>query len=291
MLVLLAGRVEAASIFEFDVFAARNVIVGVGTEVGQTTNQSLVGAGTTVVNVGDASLNGTAGIHGDLRAGDDVTLGNNSFVTGTITNPDAFTTGSGVTFGAHVVAEPDLPTLPAATVFSHGVTSQSVANGGTLNLAPGSYLNITLGGAATLNLSAGDYFLNSLTAGNGLTINVDLTGGEVNIFVTDAFSAGGIQAMNLTGGTFQDVNVETHHANANAFRVGGGNGTNWKGNVFTPFGDIHLGSGSSTGLVEGFLWAGRDVDLEHGLVVVPEPTTLAVLAVALGALGAAGRRP
>ena len=164
-------------------------------------------------------LNGTAGIHGDLRAGDDVSLGNNPFVTGTITNPDAFTTGSGATFGSHVTGEPDLPTLPAATVFLDGTTSQSVGNNATMTLAPGSYLNITLGGAATLNLTAGDYFLNRLMAGNGLTINVDLTSGDVNIFVTDFFRAGGISAMNLTGGTFQNVNVETHHVGVNAFLV------------------------------------------------------------------------
>jgi hypothetical protein len=275
------GRADAASIFEFDVFAARNVFIGVGTVVGEASNPSLVGAGTDLMNVGDGTLNGAAGINGDLRTGDDVTLGNGSFVTGTITNPDAFNAAASATFGAHVVAEPDLPTLPAATVFSAGATSHSVGNGGHITLPPGSYLNITLGGAAVLNLSSGDYFLNRLSAGNGLTINVNLAGGDVNIFLVDQFTVGGIVAMNLTGGTFQDVNVETHHVGLNAFRVGGGSGTNWKGNVFTPFGDIHLGSGSSTGLVEGFLWAGRDVDLEHGLVVVPEPTSLALLAVGL----------
>jgi hypothetical protein len=104
-----------------------------------------------------------------------------------------------------------------ATVFSHGATSQSVGNNATMTLAPGSYLNITLGGAATLNLTAGDYFLNRLTAGSGLTINVNLGSGDVNIFVTEFFRAGGISAMNLTGGTFQDVNVETHQAGANAW--------------------------------------------------------------------------
>jgi PEP-CTERM motif len=280
-----AASANGAVISEFGIYAANNVTLGVGTIVGKPSQHVLVGAGTMVVGVGDTKLNGTAGIYGDLRAGDDVSLGNNTFVTGTITNPDQFTVGSGVTYGAHVVAMPDLPTLPAAAVFSNGVTNQTVANGATLNLAPGSWNDITLGGAATLNLTAGDYYLKSVSAGNGLTINVALGGGNIRLFITEDFSVGGTIAMNVTGGDWHNVYAEAHKSGLNAFRIGGGNGTQWKGSVFTPFGDIHLGSGSSgTGVIQGYLWAGGNVDLEHGLdVTVPEPTSLALLSA--GAVG------
>jgi len=122
--VMSAANTAMASVVitDFAIYAQRDVKIGVGTIVGLPSQLSLVGAGTMVVGVGDAQLNGTAGIHGNLRAGDDVSLGNSTFVSGTITNPDQFTVGSGVTYGAHIVAMPDLPTLPVATVFSNGLT-------------------------------------------------------------------------------------------------------------------------------------------------------------------------
>jgi hypothetical protein len=274
---LVAAPLQAASISAFSIYAQNNVQIGSGTIVGTPTQLALVGAGTGAVAVGDASLNGTAGIYGDLRAGDDVSLGNNAFVTGTITNPDQYTIGSGVVVGSHVVAMPDLPVLPAATDFTVSGASQTVANGGTLTLAPGFYQDITLGGAATLNLTAGDYYLNSLQAGNGLTINVALGGGDIRLFIKTTFNAGGIAAMNLTGGTWANVYAEaqgfgvTGSALNNVFRISGGNGTNWKGTVLTTNGGIHLGSGSSTGTIEGYLWSAQNVDLEHGLNVIPPP--------------------
>jgi hypothetical protein len=282
VLALFASPLEAVPITDFHIYAARNVIIGGSSVVGTPSQNSNVGAGTMVVGVGDGTVAGGAGIHGNLSAGDDVTLNNNSFVTGTVTNPDAFNVGSGVTYGAHVSAMPALPTLPAATVFSDGVLDQSVGNGGTLTLIPGSYDDITLGGAATLNLSAGDYFLSSVTAGNALTINADVTGGDIHLYVTLEFNAGGTVAMNLTGGTWRNVFAETHSTSVNAFRIGGGSGTNWHGSVFTPNGGIHFGSGSSNGTVEGYLWAGLDVDIEHSLdVIIPEPSSYVLLAIGL----------
>lgn len=293
---------HAASLSAFSIYARNNVQIGVGTVVGTPTQYALVGAGTGAVAVGDASLNGTAGIYGDLRAGDDVSLGNNAFVTGTITNPDQYTTGSGVTVGAHVTAMPDLPTLPSATAFVVSGINQSVGNGGVLNLVAGSYQNITLGGAATLNLTAGDYYLNSLQAGNGLTINVALGGGDVRLFIKTTFNAGGVSAMNLTGGTWANVYAEaqgsgvTGSALNNVFRIGGGSGTNWKGTVLTTNGGIHLGSGSSSGTIQGYLWSAQNVDLEHGLDVIPPPAvpvpaSMWLFGGALAALGLFRRTP
>ncbi len=266
---LFANVTQAALLTDFSIYAGRNVVIGGSTIVGFPSRTARVGAGTTVVGVGDGTVAGRAGIYGDLRTGDDVVLNNGSFVTGTITNPDQLTVGSGVSYGAHVIAMSDLPTLPAATLFSGGTLDQSVGNNATMNLLPGSYDVISLGGGATLNLTAGNYFLTRLSAGNGLRINANLGSGDLKLYVTQDFSAGGVTAMNLAGGDWQNVYVETHSTTVNAFRIGGGSGTNWQGTVFTPNGGIHLGSGSSTGNIEGHLWAGTDVDLEHGLFVAP----------------------
>jgi hypothetical protein len=295
---------HAASITDFTIYAQGNVFVGGTTTVGTPSQPALVGAGVSVCvltgttsNVCDATVAGGAGIYGDLRAGDDVTLNNGSFVTGTITNAGTFTAAASSTYGAHVTAQPDMPTLPLATAFSAGpaTADQSVGNGQTMNLNPGSYDAISLGGGATLNLTAGDYYLRTLTAGNGLTINVALGGGSINLFIVSNFSAGGVAAMNLTGGTWENVYAEAHgtgltgSALLNVFRIGGGSGTNWKGTVFTTNGDIHLGSGSSSGTIEGYLWSARNVDLEHGLDVIPPdvvpvPAAVWLMGSALGAL-------
>lgn len=298
------SQAEAASLSDFTIYAKNNVFIGVGSTVGTSSQTALVGAGTGTVATGDASLNGTAGIYGDLRAGDDVTLGNNSFVTGTITNPDGFTVGSGVTYGSRVVAMPDLSVVfPTATSFSAGVTNQAVGNGQSLTLAAGSWNDITLGGAATLNLTAGNYYLRSLTAGNGLTINIALGGGNVNLYILEDFNVGGIQAMNLSGGTWANVFAEaqgsgiTGSALNNVFRIGGGNGTNWKGTVVTTNGGIHLGgsSGCSTCTIEGRLWSAQNVDLEHGVhvvppAVVPVPAAIWLFGGAIAALAAVRRK-
>jgi hypothetical protein len=290
-LALFASPLEAVPITDFHIYAARNVIIGGTSVVGTPSQSSNVGAGTMVVGVGDGTVAGGAGIYGNLSAGDDVTLNNNSFVTGTVTNPDVFTVGSGVTYGAHVTAMPALPALPAATVFSDGILDVSTGNGGTITLLPGSYDDIVLGGAATLNLSAGDYFLHSVTAGNGLTINANFTGGDIHLYVTLDFNAGGTVAMNMTNGTWRNMFAETHDTTVNAFRIGGGSGTNWHGSVFTPNGGIHFGSGSSNGTVEGYLWAGLDVDIEHSLdVIIPEPSSFALAGIGLVAIALIGRR-
>jgi len=273
LMILFAGPAGAAPITDFAVYGVQEVFIGANSEI-----TGMVGSGNMVI--GDVGLNGGAGIYGDVRSGDDVNLANNCFVTGTVTNPGSFTMGSGSTVGAHITAMPDLPTLPAASVFSHGVTNQSVGNGGTITLAPGAWGDISLGGSATLNLSAGVYYLKKLTSGNGLDININLAGGTTKIYVTEAVSFGGSEVF-LTGGDAQDVSVETLASGSNAFRSGGG--THWQGNVFAPNGQIHIGSGGGGSSYVGYLWAGRDVDIEHGVMgSIPEPATLALLAIAVG---------
>ncbi|MGH7131480.1 MAG: hypothetical protein ACREJO_05995 [Phycisphaerales bacterium] len=280
---VLAGVAVADPITNYAIYGATGVQIGVGSSV-----TGLVGTGNGIVTVGDATLNGTAQIFGDLRAGDAVSLANNVHVTGTVTNPGSFSVGAGSTVGSHVVAMPTLPNLPAATAYVAGITNQSVGNGGTMNLAPGSWNDVTLGGSCVLNLTAGVYYLHSLTAGNGLDLNVNVTGGPVTVYVVDDVVMGSTCDVVITGGAAGLFNVETHSSSVNAFRAGGG--VNWRGNIFTPNGGIHLGAGSGTGGWVGYLWAGTVVDIEHGLDgSVPSPGA-AVLAGVAGLTVACRRR-
>ncbi len=273
---LTSAAASGAVIQDFVVYGKEGVTFGVGSTVTGT-----VGSGI------DLALNGSVNVIGNAIAGDDVSLGNNAHIMGMVTNPDKLTLGSNSSVGSRTIGTPSQPGLPAATVFMSGGTDKSVGNGGILTLAPGSWGEVSLGGAATLNLSAGDYYFDELSSGNGLNLNIALNGGDTRIFVTGRVNFGGVD-VNLTGGSAGDVYLETHYSgNQDAFKAGGG--TDWRGLVYAPYGDINIGSGSGPGSFMGPLWAGGEVTIQHGITgSVPEPATLAL--VAIGALALRSRR-
>ena len=255
---------------------------------------------------------------GDLYAIGDVDLGGgNSLVQGNVYAGGAVS-GSGTVRGATIQHTPPPPAamksfglvaMPAATVFSAGGTDVSVGSGNTANLAlaPGSYRDLSAGSNATLTLSSGDYYFNSLDAGSGLDLKLDLSsGGSVNIYVTGDVSFGSnltVLAKGATGGFTDVADIADHSLGSLAYlethsQFKLGSGGEWLGTVYAAT-DV---SGSKTELsigqnarIWGALYSADQLDLASGTRMnyvqpgqVPEPCLMSLLLA--GALLVRGRR-
>jgi hypothetical protein len=239
---------------------------------------------------GDIQTNGTVGINGDAYSGSQTIFSTATTVTGTVT-----------------VDGSDFPALPTPTAFTSGGTDYiGSGNNGTVSLAPNvSYGELSGGGGWNINLSSGTYYFDSIHFANNTNINLDLSGGAINIFVTGELWFGSGADVNLTnGGDSSMVYWETHEADTlNAFRATGG--SDWLGTVYAPYGGIHFGSGSGPTTFEGHFWSGwdgtytnlsgnlvyeRSVYIEHGVTgnLSPIPVPAAVWLFGSGLLGLVG---
>lgn len=261
-LCLLARAASAGpAIGEYTVYGQNGVVIGGGSHV-----RGLVGAGVATAAAHAAlKLAGASSIEGDARSGDNVSLANGADISGTLTRRQGtvLTLGSQSSVGHDVqVADPELPALPAPAAFACPSTGPSFSgpNGKSLTLTPGVYGDVHYGGAFKLTLDgAGTYVFNSLAAANGATITITQPG--VVVLVCGAASFGSAKVLPTTLLPSQ-LTLEAHAAGTAGFNANGG--SQWIGNVYTPFGRIHFGGGSCCSSFAGRFW-GDSVDLEHGV--------------------------
>jgi len=279
---------------EYAIFAATDrVTLGAGSSVLATLNNPVpvVGSGRAGA-VTAVFMNGGAIIQGDVRSAGNVQLQNGNVITGTVYHAPGttLTHGSPFSIGGEVVGDPELPTLPSASACASGGPTYNLGNGQVLTLAPGSYGFVRLGGACTLNLSSGTYYLGELKSGNGLTLRVDLTGGPINIYVCAGGGGGGFVdfgsvTMQLVGGAGGNpdiaatmIRLEAQGSSGTGWSFEASGSSTWYGDVFTPNGSIHYGGSGCCSYWTGRLHALGQVDLEHAvtgeLAPVPAaPTT------------------
>jgi hypothetical protein len=258
---------------DYVVYGENGVIVGNGTVV-----TGLVGAKNAVPGTTTAlTLQGQSkiisdpanSIAGDARSGGNVRMLNSTLIEGTLTRAVGTTLSkaANAVLGADVVADPQLPSsLPPKTNVTcpTGQPADNAANGVTRTYnSGGSRGALSFGSNVTLNFTAaGTYVFDNIHTGNGVTINV--VPGVKIISCGEVYFGGTVALNGVTQAS--DFSVEAQSTdNHNAFRIGGG--VVWVGNVYTPFGGIHIGSGGTTGSVSGQLVAGGQVDLEHSLAV------------------------
>jgi len=270
--------IAAPVLQDYLILAGGKVTVGGGSNAIGLVGSAYTGA----ANQFAVTVAGAASIQGECRSAHNIQLNNGAVITGNAIHPSGttITMGSGASVGANVIANPDLPSLPSPTSFTSGGTSYSgLPNGATLTLAPGSYGDVTLGGACTLNLSAGVYKFNSIHTGNGLDLKLDLQGGSIQVLVTTDAHFGSLDVFFTSPGSSNNVYLEAQGsgtATYSAFSAGGG--SDWLGTVFAPNGGIHFGGSGCCSSFQGHFWSGSFVGLEHGLTgsgpaVAVVPTT------------------
>lgn len=155
-----------------------------------------------------------------------------------------------------------------------------VGNSETLDLLPGQYRDLDLGNSCTLYLHSGKYFFRSITAGNNLAIDIDLSdGGTIEIFVLEQVDIGTQLTGSYTvvaGAGPESVYWEIQHQSLGpddpAFIIG--RGAYWVGTIYAPFG--HLGDPNNQitdTTIDGSLYTGGMVYVFNNCIVNYWPST------------------
>ncbi len=230
------------------------------------------------VGLGNGSV-----VAGNLDAGGDVFLGVGSLVTGDLTAPGLVLLDPGASVAGVTTIGPSATVSPVAMPSTGplpvGTTNVATSAGDLVRtLMPGAFGDISLVNGSTLNLSAGSYVFNSLTAGNGLVLAMDLTGGGVSIFIESNVAIGNDAAMTTIGSG-------SAYAYTNADWAIGNSG-NWTGTIYAPTGALSAGSDFS---ITGNLHAhsvniGSDSTVTGTPIDSPPPVP-APPAILLGAIG------
>jgi hypothetical protein len=271
----------ATSYSDYAVYGENGVFIGGGSEV-----VGLVGArnnnGPYAGQPANAlGMNGGATITGDARIGGNVNMANNTTITGTLYRVGTLTQGSQSSIGNDMqVADADLPpqTLSSMSQWPGGLGAGCPTNGPnqsfaqnnvSITLTPGAWGEVKGGGASTLTFNgAGDYFVNRIQFGNGLTINAT-PGARVFVCGDVQLGSASVAPLSLLPGQFPwEVAGVGIAAGTNAFTATAG--SRWIGNVLVPTRGIHFGGSAGPTTWLGYMW-GDHVDIEHGVVTTKPP--------------------
>jgi hypothetical protein len=262
------------------------------------------------IDADEVYLGDSASVTGNVISGSDITMVNASTVTGnvdaqdsdirknttisgTLTLPDGVDpSGTGINdnsanIGSVVNGTPQSPqtfsklTLPAPNAYSpssNALDDVDVANGATESITPGTYRDLSFAKDSTVSLSSGHYVVRKITGSEGLTLNLDLSGGPIIIFAGGDVRFGKNTIMVLSGGDATSLYWET----SGTFKTSSGS---------TIYGTVHSTKSNSAGAdgisigtnntVTGALYSGQQVGISSGSTITlagpywgaPIPTT------------------
>lgn len=217
----------------------------------------------------------------------DLQIGNNGTVTnGTSTVPAV---GNGTSVSTSSGVQPPGQSLPGflpSTFPTVGTTDATVNNS---TLAAGLYDDITLrntstfsGGTyymqtisanngVTLNIAAGDYFVENFSAGNNFLLNV--TSGPVRIFVKNSFQTGNDPVLNAGG---SPANLQIYLYDNASLQFGNSSNSNTSANfsglIYAPGGNTSISMGNNN-TIQGAVLSGGSVSLGNNTGLIFDPAT------------------
>ncbi len=203
-------------------------------------------------------------IDGDLDGGDLVKLQKKVTVNGQVTAAGEVKTKRGVTILNDVFAMSDpiafeSPELPAPTDFTTDPNNDiRVTRSMSADLEPGAYGDLKAKKNAVVNLTSGEYFFDRFKIGRNGTLNMDVSDGDISIFVDRTAKLSRNAGVTLIGGAAESIFLEAHRKIKLAVNV------DWLGTLYAPNNKVKLGRGTS---LEGAAYSG-------GKLVVRKRSTL-----------------
>lgn len=248
--------VSSNSQFNGNIIFSGNAILGIGTKV-----------------FGDVDLGGQADIRASVQITGDLTAAG-----GYLPIPASASIGS-ITDPPPPPAAYMAPVLPAKMVIADlsGESDHIVAPGTTFTLAPGSYKTVSAGPNSKMTLTAGIYYVDSLTLGGSSSLILDVAGGDIELYVVGDVNYGPKVKASMINGVeaASKFYTEAH----GGWKIGGD--AHHIGIVYAcddiEFGisSNHLGQYWAEGIVKG---------PDHVAFEVPEPATIGLLSLGFSAM-------
>jgi len=207
---------------------------------------------------GDIGSNGEVKVHNGTYIDGDVGLGDDGAGTEAVYTETGHSPGPTVTGQAADVPRPDPDPLGAigGDLADDFVTYSTTNDNASAGIADN---EISLGNGESLTLTAGNYYLTSIELKNGSSLEIDASGGDVNIYLTgeggDAkFDAKNGSSFNITG----DPTDFTIFSDSTK-KIDLKHGTTFKGTIYAPYSKVNVKHSAD---VYGIIWA-NEVDIKN----------------------------
>lgn len=202
---------------------------------------------------------------GNISAVEGVYIGKKMTINGDVAAPEVKNYG---TVNGNINIQAVTPiSLPAQPVYSPNNDDRDIR--GIVSLAPGQYGEITVRKNAVLNLGAGEYQLQHLEIHKNAAVNVDVSGGEVNIFICDELEFKGDGSFTAFGAPNPTKQVNIRSGYTKTIKVRKNSILNGC-NLYAPAAAVEFAGNS---FFKGFVCA-REIEVQKNAALVTHQSSL-----------------